>query len=220
MPNYNASDSSDASLWQGAKTVTTPYTNIATLHNGPTWNGDFGGYFQFDGSNDYADIFEPEYSFSSDNFMMDAWVYMDTLPSSGDEYGITGWVDATAGCCVLFKNDGGTMKVIFELKGVGSYEPAVPALTAQTWIYCACGRRNGVYYVNVNGQEIGTSTNTADVTNHTIDGTQPPWYIGRNFFSSRELDGRIAVARFWEFYSLSMAELTQRYNGEKSRYGL
>ena len=67
---------------------------------------------------------------------MDAWVYMDTLPSSGDEYGITGWVDATAGCCVKFKNDGGTMRVIFEQKGVGSYEPAVPALTAQTWIYC------------------------------------------------------------------------------------
>ena len=112
------------------------------------------------------------------------------------------------------------MKVIFDLRGVGSYEPAVPALTAQTWIYCACGRRNSVYYVNINGQEVGTSTNTSDVTNHTIDGTQPPWYIGRSFFSSRELDGRIAVARFWEFYSLSMAELTQRYNGEKSRYGL
>lgn len=218
--NYNASDSSDASLWQGAKTVTAAYTNTATLYNGPTWNGDFGGYFQFDGSNDYAAITNPEYSFSSDNFMMDAWVYMDTLPSSGNEYGITGWVDATAGCAVKFKNDGGTMKVIFDLRGVGSYEPAVPALTAQTWIYCACGRRNSVYYVNINGQEIGTSTNTADATNHTIDGTQPPWYIGRSFFSSRELDGRIAVARFWEFYSLSMAELTQRYNGEKSRYGL
>lgn len=218
--NYDANNETSPSLWQGAKTINLPYTNIATLHNGPIWNGDFGGYFEFDGSNDYADIFEPEYSFSSQNFMMDFWAYMDTLPSSGDEYGMTGWVDATAGCCVKWKNDGGTMKVIFELKGVGSYEPAVPALTAQSWIYCACGRRNGVYYVNVNGQEIGTSTNTADVTNHAIDGTQPPWYIGRNFFSGREFDGRIAVARFWEFYSLSMAELTQRYNGEKSRYGL
>jgi len=218
--NYDANNPTGSSLWQGAKTVTLPYTNIATLHNGPTWSGDFGGYFQFDGVNDYADIFEPEYSFTSQNFMMDFWGYMDTLPSSGNEYGMTGWIDGnTAGSCIKWKNDGGTMRVIFQLGGVGSYEP-VATLPAQTWIYCACGRRNGVYYVNINGQEIGTSTNTSDITNVTTDGTQPPWYIGRNFFSGRNLDGRIAVARFWEFYSLSIAEITQRYNGEKSRYGL
>ena len=106
------------------------------------------------------------------------------------------------------------MKVIFTLGGVGSMEPAA-TLPAGQWIYCACGRRSGVFFVNINGTDISTFSNAGSLHNSTN-----PFYIGRSSFSSRYLDGRIAAVRFYVNGSLSEIQTKQNYNAHKARFGI
>ena len=57
-------------------------TGNATLINGPTYFSDFGGYINFDGSNDYASVpSNTEYLLASE-FTMTAWVRPKNNPSN------------------------------------------------------------------------------------------------------------------------------------------
>ena len=191
--------------------------NDGTL-SGPVFNSNFGGYFDFDGSNDQVSVPDTnDFTLGANDFTMDFWGYMDSLPGSGNEYGMVGQdgIGSDQSTAIRWKNDGGTMKVIFILGGLGSMEPAA-SLPAGQWIYCACGRRSGTTFVNVNGVDISTSSSFSGSLNNSTN----PFYIGRSSFSSRYLDGRIAAVRFYVNGSLSEIQTKQNYNAHKARFGI
>ena len=183
--------------------------------SGASW---FNGYFQFDGSNDQISVPDSsDFDIGTSDFTIEFWGYMDTLPSSGDEYGMVGQTDLSSnGVDIRWKNDGGTYKVIYRIGGVGSMEPAFPSISAQVWKYCACGRRSGTSFVNIDGVDISTN----NFSNTSIPGSSEPFYIGRSFFSSRYLDGRIAAVRFYVNGSLSEIQTKQNFNAHKARFGI
>ena len=191
--------------------------NDGTL-SGPVFNSNFGGYFDFDGSNDQVSVPDTnDFTLGANDFTMDFWAYMDSLPGSGNEYGMVGQdgIGSDQSTAIRWKNDGGTMKVIFILGGLGSMEPAA-SLPAGQWIYCACGRRSGTTFVNVNGVDISTSSSFSGSLNNSTN----PFYIGRSSFSSRYLDGRIAAVRFYVNGSLSEIQTKQNYNAHKAMFGI
>ena len=213
-------DAANTQSYSGSGTTWTDLSskgNNATLVNTPTFSSNNKGYFDFNGSNEAAQIADSEdFTFgSADNdFTLDFWGYMDALPGSGSEYGMMDQrgFSSDNGVAINWKNDGGTMRVMFTLGGVGSLTPPA-TLPAEQWIYCACGRRSGVFFVNINGTDISTFANS-----NTINNSTNVFYIGRSFFSSRYLNGRIALARVYNNRSLSETEVKQNYNALKGRY--
>ena len=211
-------DAANTQSYSGSGTTWTDLSskgNNATLVNTPTFSSNNKGYFDFNGSNEAAQIADNEdFTLGTNDFTMDFWGYMDALPGSGNEYGMMGQegVGSDQGAGIRWKNDGGTMKINFKLGGVGSMTPSA-TLPAEQWIYCACGRRSGVFFVNINGTDISTFANS-----NTINNSTNVFYIGRSFFSSRYLNGRIALARVYNNRSLSETEVKQNYNALKGRY--
>ena len=184
--------------------------------SGASW---FNGYFQFDGSNDQISVADSsDFDIGTSDFTIEFWGYMDTLPSSGDEYGMVGQDGSGSdqGVAVRWKNDGGIYRVIFNIGGLGSMEPPFPSIGAQIWKYCAVGRRSGTSFVNVDGVDISTSSSFTG----SINNSSNPFYVGRSFFSGRYLDGRIARVRFTRGHGLSTTDLLQKFNAEKSSFGL
>ena len=184
--------------------------------SGASWSN---GYFQFDGSNDQISVADSsDFDIGTSDFTIEFWGYMDTLPSSGDEYGMVGQDGSGSdqGVAVRWKNDGGTYRVIFNVGGLGSMEPPFPVIGAQIWKYCAVGRRSGTAFVNVDGVDISTTSSFTG----SINNSSNPFYIGRSQFSGRYLDGRIARVRFTRGHGLSTTDLLQKFNAEKSSFGL
>ena len=184
--------------------------------SGASW---FNGYFQFDGSNDQISVADSsDFDIGTSDFTIEFWGYMDTLPSSGDEYGMVGQDGSGSdqGVAVRWKNDGGIYRVIFNVGGLGSMEPPFPSIGAQIWKYCAVGRRSGTSFVNVDGVDISTTSSFTG----SINNSSNPFYVGRSFFSGRYLDGRIARVRFTRGHGLSTTDLLQKFNAEKSSFGL
>tara|TARA_R100000234_G_scaffold113659_1_gene88224 strand:- start:28 stop:774 length:747 start_codon:yes stop_codon:yes gene_type:complete len=215
-------DAGDSRSYSGSGTTWTDLSgrgNNATLVNTPTFSSNNKGYFDFNGSNEAAAIADSDdftFGAADNDFTLDFWGYMDALPGSGSEYGMMtqrGFSSDNA-VSIDWKNDGGTMRVNFGFGGAGSLTP-VATLPAEQWIYCACGRRSGVFFVNINGTDIATFANS-----NTINDSTNTFYIGRNFFSSRYLNGRIALARVYNHRSLSKTEVKQNYDSQKGRFNL
>jgi hypothetical protein len=57
-------------------------TGNATLINGPTYSSDFGGYINFDGSNDYASVPSNTEYLLANEFTMTAWVRPTSNPGN------------------------------------------------------------------------------------------------------------------------------------------
>ena len=213
-------DAGDSRSYSGSGTTWTDLSskgNNATLVNTPTFSSNNKGYFDFNGSNEAAQIADSEdFTFGTNDFTMDFWGYMDALPGSGNEYGMVGQdgIGSDQGAGIRWKNDGGTMKVSFQIGGVGTMNPTA-TLPAEQWIYCACGRRSGVFFVNINGTDISTFTNS-----NTINNSTNVFYVGRSAFSGRYLNGRIALVRVYNNRSLSKTEVKQNYDSQKGRFNL
>jgi hypothetical protein len=197
-----------------------PVKNLSSSSNTGTINGakfNSDGYFEFDGSNDGISVPDTnDFPLGTNDFTMEFWGYMDSLPGSGNEYGMVGQdgIGSDAAAAIYWKNDGGTMKVIFRMGGLGSMEPAA-SLSAGQWIYCACGRRSGTTFVNVNGVDISTSSGFSGSLNNSTN----PLYIGRSNFSNKYLDGRIGEVRVYN-RGLSSSEVSQNFEATRSKYGV
>ena len=179
-----------------------------------------GSYFNFNGSNHYVDVYGAggNFNYGTDEFTMECWIRLDSLPTSGNEYGIMGQgANPLAGAELRITNDAGTIRFNFLLGGAASLTP-VATIPIGEWIHIACGRGpvSGYpsgFFIYQNGVEIDTFDNT-----NSIDNSTNPFYIGRSFFSSRYFDGDIAQVRVYKNKSLSKSEIDFNINAMKGRY--
>jgi len=167
--------------------------------NGATHTSGVGGYFSFDGSNDYVSFSsysQPAYS-SSSTFTWSVWVY----PVSNSNNPIIGNRGTDLNFTKLTSNN-------FEYYS----DNFGGAMTLNEW-QNICITKNGTsftYYKN--GSSIATQTSS-------ITKPSKPFFIGGDNTASEYSNHRISMAMVYTA-ALTASEVKQNYNAIKGRFGI
>jgi hypothetical protein len=183
--------------------------NNGTLTNGPTFSSLNGGYIVFDGSDDWVQI--PTYTFGNGNWSVNVWVNADSLSnfnlisnSSGGPVTNAFGFDSNK---IFYRNYNGNWQ-----GNVGNTILSTNTWYMLTWVnYAGASESLGTMQMFVNGISDSSTFNS-----YTTNGG-PCNAIGRNWFSN--FSGEIGNVQFYN-KSLTLSEVAQNYNAQKSRFGL
>ena len=196
-------DAGNASSYPGTGTVWYDLSgnlNNFTLTNGPTYNAGSGGYFSFDGTNDYA--IGLTYALGS-GFTIDCWINTTT----------------TATDAILAQPDSGTLFFGTRNNKLGisgqfdipwGFVLSTSNINTGNWVYGAATYDGVNVKMYVNGTLETTSAQTGNFTSQTLriaDSGASEYYTGN-----------ISIVRLYTTV-LSGTDITQNYNAQKSRYG-
>jgi len=179
--------------------------NNGTLTNGPTYSSSNGGFFNFDGVNDYVNItVKPQ----QNAMTLEVWVKLVTITGGVQQYFM---VDSGAGYVELGMIGD---KAYFGVAG-SPYSSAI-GLTSRsvgTWYQIVGRYKNGEgasIYVN------GVLDKQSATANTTIGSVATDFQIFRN--GGTHLKGSLAVSRIYST-ALSASDILGNFNAIKSRYG-
>jgi len=197
----------------------------ASLVNGTNFVSSSGGYFQFDGVNDYVSLPSAGLNSStvfdgSNNFSVNVWFNpgsfpSDTLSSSSPLL----FVGRPRNVFLLFGDSGAVDRLHFRAAQVGGYNSPVnngSSLSANTW-YNVCFTYDATsgYVAYQNGTATDSSSQTGFISG---SGTATP-LIGTLQGSTRFYDGKLAALQIYTKV-LTASEVLQNFNSIKYRYGL
>ena len=183
-------------------------TNNFTLRNGLTFNSNYGGYFDSDGSNDGLDT--PDASnLDLVDFTLEGWIWWDVHKNYGS---------------LLVKGPGGSGQlfnysfffysdnVVFGFgNGSSFYNINISPPSINEWHHIV-GTYDGAtlkFYLN------GSLSNSSGIV-------QTPYQNSDNLNiiqTAYPINGRVATTRIYN-RALSSSEVLQNYNAQKSRFGL
>lgn len=175
-----------------------------TLTNGPIYNTGNGGFFSFDGTNDYAQ--GPSLNVGT-SFTIEAWVKTTTTVTDcfiGQP--------TTRGIFLGTRPSAGNVKL--GVSGQGNtpwgFRLSTTNINDNTWRYCTAtyDGTNVRVYVNATLENTTASTGTFNTQAIRIGDS------GANEF----LVGNIAVARLYSSV-LNGTQITQNFDAQKNRYG-
>jgi len=190
--------------------------NTGTLVNGPTYTSSFGGSIVFDGTNDCGQNASSlnNFNFNTTNAISaDAWIYYS--PSSYDF-----WFTSTVSGVIKYRfgtNSDGNFYWDMGQHSDKTYAGYV--LPSNTWCYVAFtgGLEAGsiVTRIYVNGTLITSLSEGISTLPATTE-----FFIGTGEgASTHPFNGRIALTRIYN-RALSVTEILQNYNANKTRYNL
>ena len=212
--------------------------NDATLEN-HSYSSNDGGYLIFDNEGEAnwnmstievdGSNYNSDFAIGTGQFTFEVWLYLDDVVSNSqsnqlyiggqDQFGngsnkgmaLKYQYSSYAGVNALNVDFGDS--VIGEPVGYG----VVHTIPTATWTYVATGRRaNNEVFINVDGDDKYTTT----FPSRELLTPSRKFEIGNGVYSSREWDGRIAIARHSVGGSLSENALLHNYTVEKGRFGL
>ena len=182
-----------------------------TINGSPTWTASTGGYFTFDGVNDYIDFGQSSTGSTTQSATFGGWVNMTTGSTKelifirgGSQYNLQ-----------LYKDTDNKFKfqIVFSPNTVVTCA-GTTTITNNTWYYVvAKWTRNNGLRIYLNGSLETTVSNTSLTLRDT---STVGWFIG--------LDGTdydVSKVGDFEVYnrSLSDAEITSNFDAKKSIYG-
>ena len=195
---------------QGGPNVNLPAPGNSTC---PTYNSGDGGYFEFDGSNDRG-IFNAgsTFGFGTGQFTFEMWV--DTYHD-----GAWGWYFTS-------KNSGGTTRVMigaagstekFSFDGFSTLaaNPTFPINSWSGWKHYVVTREGtgtNQYKLYINGELIGSETNTTDFAS---DGTSG--YLG-SWDTQEYIKAKLSSFRVYKGKALTASEVKHNYDVIKHRF--
>jgi hypothetical protein len=196
--------------------------NSGSLVNGPTFSSANGGSIVFDGTNQYANLGNPNSLNISGSITIESWVYPTDI-TTGVVKGIAGrWESNAKSYKIAILNS--TSKFYIDISNAGTediYLQSTQNATINTWYHVVGTYISGAspslnIYVNAqlsNGVLIGTIPQSLfSGASLFLVGTDT--ISGGNFFT-----GRIAETKIYN-RALSATEIAQNYNAQKSRFGL
>ena len=203
-------DASNASSYSGTGTTWTDISSTgmsATLTNGPTYSSNNGGYFTFDGTNDYVSL--PTAYPGSNDITIEAWVY----PTAFGGFKVISNMNSWSTGDVHFQFDGNALQ--FALCGQPD-KYSTYAFNTNTWYHIAAVYDKSAatikFYVNgtlINTESYGSppsiSANTFKIGS---------WNGNDRFFL-----GNISMIRMYSS-SLSDSQILNNYNNGKQNFGL
>jgi|13_taG_2_1085334.scaffolds.fasta_scaffold113895_1 hypothetical protein len=210
-----AVDAGSVRSYPGSGTVATDLVGSSngTLTNGVGFSSSNGGYWDFDGTDDYIGVDNLGLS----SHTIEGWIKSDNSSQGGASFGTIK--------SVIGNYDGGSSKY--------TYIGFIPTLTwriddgnishaavagagtisVDTWYHVALtyNASNGVTVGYLNGVQQGTINFTSNVTFNSI-----PFYLGKSQ-AGVYFDGSVALSRCYN-RALTAAEVLQNYKAQKNRF--
>ena len=182
-----------------------------TLTNGPVYNSGFGGYFTFDGTDDYSESSSSYASFGTNPFTIEIWHRTHT---ASDLESIMSQ-NASTPDDTNWQIDFDTQKLGFN--GGDSVRGSASTNSLNVWkqiVFVREGTATDQFkiYLNSSLDTTGTySTNLSDAG---------PYKIARNRGGGKFFHGDISIVRVYNNKALSSSEVTQNFNANKGRCSL
>jgi len=223
-----AMDAGNLVSYESGSTTTYSLTGSisGSLVNGVGYDSGNGGSWTFDGTNDYMVINHSDINYDRSRFSVEGWIKADTYHNNYDATLFSKWNTGA----------GNENEFIITL-GSGVSGPSAGSFTVQSndgsgsssvaassnyvigeWYHIVGTFDNGImrYFRNGVLQNQITAGFTTAKTQSTV-----PFKIGsfnqnENYF----FDGKIAGIRMYSGKSLSVDEVAQNYNAQKTRFGL
>lgn len=194
-------------------------SNSATLVNGVGYSSSNGGNLTFDGLNDR--VSKSSAINTGNDFTVSAWIKPAALAgvrraivaNSTNYSGRNGW---------LFTIQAGTNNFFLTLGNDSSYRvSAANILTLNQWVYLTATVSGGGSDMKLYKNNAETAYSATLLTSGTITYTYPQFNVGyRDTAGTGDpYSGGIAQVQLYN-RTLSLTEVTQNFNANKSRYGL
>ena len=175
--------------------------NTGTLANSPTFSSANGGFFTFNGTNQYTTTTysQPAYG-TGTSFTWNIWTNPDTSATTRPIIG----------------NRGVPLSFTKLSRSQFEYYPAIISysMTANVWQNIAIVKNGTLFTYYQNGSSVATMTSS---------GTKPanPFYIGGDPAASPAEYAQGSIANVMVYNrALSASEVLQNYNATKARFGL
>ena len=200
-------DAGDTLSYPGTGTTWSDLSGNArnfTLTNGPIYNSGNGGYFAFDGVNDFAQ--GPSLNVGT-GFTIECWVQTTTIATDT-------FIGQPSARGIYFgsRPSGGQVKLgisgSFDLPW--GFRLSTSNVNTGNWVYCSSTYDGANVKVYFNTSLQNTTASTGTYTNQLIRIGDS----GANEF----LIGNISIARLYNVV-LTGDQIIQNYNAQKSRYG-
>ena len=180
--------------------------------NGATHTSGTGGYFDFDGSNDYIYGTSTNFDFGTGDFTVSGWFYMESSGSNNCVWDLRTDGPFSNNNNFLLRTTGNTN---YELRFANSSIRTFTA-SSNTWNNIVFSRIGSTLSTYVNGSLDGSNSNSSNSTNGEslrigtfIDTTQ-----NYNF------NGRISNFMVYKGKGLTASEIQQNFNALRGRFGI
>jgi hypothetical protein len=189
-------------------------SDTGTLTNGVGFSSNNGGYWEFDGADDYI-INTDTYNLS--NFTAEVWVYPTTTPASGTMASAISTVypgtNSTVNYAIGWNSNYGWMGGFFNSSSGGWHQIDVTSPALNTWHSYSLTYNGTTLILYHNGVSEGTLATT------DIAAGGGPIRVGRRWDTTNYFPGNIPSARVYN-RALTATEISQNFNAQKSRFGL
>ena len=194
-------------------TGTTVYNIInntsGTLVNGVTFSTANGGYFDFDGSDDYIHITNYT-ALQSTTGTIEAWVKLDTTTGNRYVFGAGGGTTFGASRCI--RVSGSQWSVVTYGSSTQDWNGIANATT--DWTHLAMGWNGTTLYFYLNGVRSSiTRSGVVTPIGTTLNISCEAWA------ATSFIDGQVAALKCYSNV-LTEDQMRQNYNAQKSRFGL
>ena len=212
-------DAANTKSYGGSGTTWTDLSgngNDGTLTNGPTHTSGAGGYFTFDGSNDYVAV--SNLGLSSNT--LEGWINSHTNQGGNqgnDIVSALGYYSRVGAEKYTYIGFIGSNTLTFRIDDGSTSHKQVADVTYTTnqWYHVALSYNssNGSTVAYVNGSSVGSTTATTGITFNNTPNDIARAENGRYF------DGFVSTARIYD-RALTAAEVAQNFNALRGRYGI
>lgn len=206
-----AVDAGSTRSYPGSGTTTTSLvgSNTGTLTNGVGFSTNNGGYWDFDGTDDYVNISNYT-AHQSTTGTIEAWVKPDS--TSGNTYAFGAGGTGTFGATRALRILNGFWSVVGYGSSTEDWSTGVAAST--NWQHVGIGWSGTTYYFYINGVRTSiTRTGLVTPIGTALRIGCPPWS------ASSFIDAKIATLKCYSNV-LTEAQSLQNFNAQKSRFGL
>ena len=194
-----------------------------TLNNGPTFNSNFGGYLDFDGTNDSATAEIGNLAGTTKDATMSIW--MDGDYGSSIHKGLIGFRQSGEdnGFFILRLEDTNDQLEMRVANSAGTFDVKdatnnVPTVNTRIWCNLCLTYSNSNTLITgyYNGKKLGSTTTNATA----FQSDMKSFSIAKSSHSTGHMSDMKASSAMLYEKCLSSSEVEQNYNALKSRFGL
>jgi hypothetical protein len=208
---FNMDPANRASYPRTGTIITNTISNQnGTFHGSPTFQNDFNGVIDFDGTDDYIDT---NFNTDSDYISFIFWAYRDAGVNDGTY--LSRWGIGSNWSIIVREDSSNNLKIQFQCSNGNAIANADMSLSTGDWNCYAATFDGTIVRIYKNGIQ-NTTQNLAGVLK---TGT-PDLFIGdRTTLSQSPFNGQIGAIQIYN-RALSSTEVAQNYNALKGRFGL
>ena len=208
-------DAADKTSYPGSGTTWTDLSgngNDGTFAGDPTFNSNYGGIIDFDGSGDYITISDSsDWNIGTSDFAIEMWINSD---ANGSFALFNHYESSNVDLRFIHHSSLGLLFYVNNTVYPSNGQNAV-TLTADAWHHIVFTRVASTlkYYLD----KLVVATQASFTTN--IQDYSGALEIGR-VEQSTVFDGEIAITRFYVGRGLSEKEVLQNFNAQRGRFGV